>query len=123
MTCKLAISAFLISLIIAGCAAPAAQTTQSASNTAAASAGATPSFSPATPSATPLPTGTPAPSLAFEAPADFLPPWSKVVVVVDTLQLRTEPGLGAPVAGTASAGQTFEVAAYEPGPVVVDGLD
>ena len=122
MTCKFAIGAFLVSLTIAGCAGPAARGTQAASNTATASTGTTPSVSPTTPSTTPLPTGTAAPSLAFEVPADFLPPWAFVEVAVDNLQLRAEPGLSAAVVGTAPAGQRYQIA-YEFGPVVVDGLD
>jgi hypothetical protein len=120
MTRKFAIGAFLISLVIAGCAAPAAQGTQAASNTATASAGGTPSVSPTTLSATSVPIGTPAPSLGFEAPDGILPPWSTAVVVVDALQVRAEPGFNGPVHATASAGEVFLVIG---GPEVVDGLD
>ena len=62
-----------------------------------------------------------APSVAFEAPDDILPPASIVVVSVDTLQIRAEPGLAAAVVGTASEGDRFYVL-YVFGPVVADGL-
>jgi len=61
-------------------------------------------------------------TLAFEAPDGFLPPNSIVTVVVDQLQLRDEPGLGAPIEGTASKGDRFSVAGWF-GPVTRDGLD
>ncbi len=51
----------------------------------------------------------------------MLPPGSLVVVIVDALQLRAEPGLNAPVVATVSAGALFSVHAL--GPVMLDGLD
>ena len=129
MTRQSAIGALLLSVVVAGCATPSAQETQAASNpaTATPSAAASASGMP-TPSSTPMPTatsdptGTPAPVLAFQAPDGFLPPNSIVTVVVDQLQLRTEPGLAASVQGTAVRGERFSVAAYF-GPVVRDGID
>ena len=74
----------------------------------------------ASPSATSgEPNGT-SPPLAFEAPNDILPPDSLVVVTVDALQLRAEPGLSAQVVGTAPIGEKF-YALW--GPVTRDGLD
>jgi hypothetical protein len=110
--------------VLAACAAPPAAVSQAPSNTpmATAMASASATAMPA-PSATAEPSATPAPAPAFEAPDDILPPWSTVVVVVDALQLRTDPGLSASVAGTASAGAAYQVSGYEFGPVVVDGLD
>jgi len=61
------------------------------------------------------------PTLAFEAPAGILPPNSRAVVVVDALQLRADPGLGAAVVGVASAGEQFLVA-FIHGPVMRDGM-
>ena len=73
------------------------------------------------PSPTPAePSGTTQP-LAFGAPDGILPPGSRVEVVVDALQLRAEPGLGATVVGTASAGEEFLVV-WVNGPVAVDGM-
>jgi hypothetical protein len=52
----------------------------------------------------------------------MLPPNSIVVVAVDGLQLRAEPGLSAAVTGAAVAGDQFKVQGWF-GPVEVDGLD
>ena len=63
-----------------------------------------------------------APPLAFEAPDGILPPNSIIAVVADGLQLRSEPGLAAPVTGLASTGDQFQVQGWF-GPVERDGLD
>ncbi len=73
-----------------------------------------------TPTASAEPTGTPAPSLGYVAPEGILPPGSRVVVVVDALQLRGEPGLDGSVLATASAGA--EYFAIFPGPMEIDGI-
>lgn len=110
-------------LVFVGCAAPATQESQSASDTAAVTASASPSPSAApTSSASSEPVATPTLDLAFQPPDGILPPNSIVVVVVDQLQLRTEPGLAASVQGTALRGERFSVARGD-GPVTRDGLD
>ncbi len=109
----------MLLLLITGCAAPVAE---APSATAAATSSARASASEAPTSAEPTPTASSAPTLAFEPPDGILPPNSIVRVVVDTLQLRTEPGLGAPVEGTALKGDQFSVAGWS-GPVRRDGLD
>ena len=126
MTFKFAIGTLLTGLVMAGCAAPAAQESlapppRATPSVRPSASGTPPSVAP-TPTATFGPTAAPAQSLAFEAPDGFLPPNSLVTVVVDQLQLRTEPGLAASVQGTAVRGERFSVAAYF-GPVVRDGLD
>lgn len=60
--------------------------------------------------------------MGFRAPEGILPPNSIVVVVVDALQLRAGPSIGAAVTGLAVAGDQFKVAGYF-GPVEDDGLD
>ena len=111
-------------VLVAGCAAPAAEQSQTPSSTspAAGSASPTPATASPTPSPTSEPTAAPTPSLAFGAPEGFLPPNSIVEVVVDQLLLRDEPGLGAPVEGTALKGERFSAAGWF-GPVRRDGLD
>jgi len=84
-------------------------------------ASARPSASPTpTESSASEPTGTPAPSLDYEAPEGILPPGSRVVVVVDLLQLRDKPGIDGPVVGTAPLGAQYF--AIFPGPMQVDGI-
>lgn len=128
MTFNFAIGTLMTGLVMAGCSAPAAQESQIPSESAAAtpsvpaSATGTPSSAALTPTAPSDPTATPAPPLAFEAPDGFLPPNSIVTVVVDQLQLRTEPGLAASVQGTALRGERFSLAGWF-GPETRDGLD
>ena len=109
----------MLLLLITGCAA---QVAEAPSATAAATSSARASASEAPTSAQPTPTASSAPTLAFEPPDGILPPNSIVRVVVDTLQLRTEPGLGAPVEGTALKRDRLSVAGWS-GPVRRDGLD
>jgi hypothetical protein len=110
-----------IALVGTGCAAPAAQESQVPSDTPAVTPSASVSATAMpTQSATPEPSATPAPSLGYEAPEGILPPGSRVVVVVDLLQLRGEPGLDRPVVGTAPLGA--EYFAIFPGPMLVDGI-
>lgn len=113
MTFKIAIGAFLISLVMAGCAAPAAQETP-ASNTAAtasvhASAVGTPNSAAPTPTAPSDPTAPPAPPLAFESPDGFLPPNSLAVVLVEALHIREAAGLDGRIVTTAAAGEVVYV--------------
>lgn len=113
-----------VAVIAAGCVAPAAQMSQSASPTLAAptpaaSARATSSAAP-TPSPTPEPTATPAPTPAIEAPDGILPPESRAVVLVEALHLRAGDGIAEDVVATLSAG-TLVVLDWR-GPVEEDGL-
>jgi hypothetical protein len=108
-------------LVLAGCGAPAPPQ----SPAARASAAATPltsSTPTSTSSPTPQPSAPPRPTLAFEIPADVLPPLSLVVTSMDGLQLRLQPGLTARAVVTARAGARFRVANWH-GPIRVDGLD
>jgi hypothetical protein len=111
-----------VAVVTSSCAAPAAQVSQGPSDspTVTASASASATAAP-TPSSTPEPTPVPSQSLAFEAPDDILPPGSRVVVLVDELQLRAEPSLAGAVVAVAPAGAEYFV--ILPGPVVADGLD
>lgn len=104
-------------LAVSGCsvASPSA-TSSSGSNT-------TPRASSAASSPTLEPTATPVPTPGFEAPAGILPPNSRVVVVVDALQVRDQPGLNAAVVDTLPAGTVVELALGYTDPVVVDGID
>jgi hypothetical protein len=105
---------------MAGCAAPGAQVSQilSSSEAGTPSASATPTAPPPTsqPSATPLPT------LAFEPPADILPPFSVTAVAVDALRIREQPRLSAPMVATAGKGELVYLNSYG-GRVAADGLD
>jgi hypothetical protein len=106
-------------LLIAGCAAPGGALLSQGT-----------SGSEATPSATPTPTSsapsgpiaTPIPTLAFEAPADLLAPFSLVVVVVDQLNIRLATGVSAELFTSVGKGEVAYVGGYT-GPVVVDGVD
>lgn len=69
------------------------------------------------------PTVTPVPTPGFDAPAGILPPNSRVVVVVDALQVREQPGLNAAVVDTLPAGTIVELARGYIDPEVVDGID
>ena len=117
------LAALVTALVCLGCTAPAAQESHvpSETPTATASPSASATVTP-TPSATSEPSATQAPAFAFEPPDGMLPPDSIVVVVVDALQLRAEPGLAAAETGLAFAGDQFRVAGWF-GPVVRDGLD
>jgi hypothetical protein len=90
-------------LVCAGCAAPAAQVSQGPSG----SLGDFPSPSAASPTAASQPSASLAPTLAFEAPADVLPPDSLVIVTGDGLRVRETPGLSGPVVTTVEAGQVL----------------
>lgn len=122
-TARRSLSLLTAALLVAGCVAPAAQVNQSASASAVASPSpsATPTTAPATPSPTLEPTPVPSQALGFQAPDGILPPNSIVVVAVDGLQLRAEPGLSAAVTGAAVAGDRFKVQGWF-GPVERDGL-
>jgi hypothetical protein len=113
--------------IMAACA-PAAQLSQDppASPSEAPTTSAMASAAQTDPAATTQQTGEPSPApsqaVGFEAPNGLLPPNSIVVVVVDALQLRAEPGLAGAVTGLAAAGDRFKVTGWF-GPVDRDGLD
>jgi hypothetical protein len=111
-------------LFCIGCAAPAAPESSTPSLSAAVTSATESATAAPTPPATYQPSATPAPAptLAVEPPDGLLPPNSIVVAVVDGLQLRAGPGLGADVTGRAMAGEQFKVAGWF-GPVVSDGLD
>jgi hypothetical protein len=110
-------------LVMAGCAAPAAQVSQGPSGSlgGASSASAAPPTPTSTASPTSEPTATPPPALAFEAPAGVLPPRSLAIVVMDGLRIREEASLTGRV--VASAGASEVVYRAFAGPVVADGVD
>jgi hypothetical protein len=75
---------------------------------------------------TPEPTATPVPTPAFEAPAGILPPNSLVVVIVDGLQVREQPGLSGAVVDTLPEDTVVELSDPSErliGPTAVDGID
>jgi hypothetical protein len=108
-------------LVMAGCAAPAAQVSQglpSGSVGGVPSASATPTQAAPTPTSSP--SATPVPTLAFEAPAGVLPPDSLAVVTGDDLRIRETPGLGGRVVATVGAGEVLWMGGGAA--TVVDGI-
>jgi len=111
-------------LVIAGCAAPGAQESQGPSG----SLGGIPSEGAESPRPTPTssptsgPSATPLPTLAFEAPANVLPPLSVTTVAVDAIRIHEQPRLSARVVATAGKGEMVYVNSYG-GPVAADGVD
>jgi hypothetical protein len=95
------LSVVATALVCIGCAAPAAQESEGPSG----SLGEVPTSSAVSPTPTSEPSATPA--LAFEAPADVLPPSSVVIVTGDGLRIRERPGLNGPVMATVDAGEAL----------------